>query len=436
VTASASLKPFGVTLAPARLNRTPVRMRLTAALLMITAIALGAIAATAATNRREAAHSVSESSEPQLMRAEGVYASLSAADATAATTFLTGGIEPAGRRAQYLHDLDAAGTQLTALTRHAGSSADTRAPAATLAEQLPLYTGLVEAARANNRQGFPVGAAYLRRASEMMRTRLLPAAERLYVLEAQRMNDDYREGTRNFGLIATVFVAVVLFVLLVIAQVGLARFSNRILNVPLVIATVLVAALGIWVGFGLSGEQNALSAAQRKGSDAVQLLSASRVLALRAQRDDSLALIGRGSDTTSLPDFKRTMIALRGERTGGGLLGEAQDVARRSGVAGSMTGVRAWLAGFERAHARVAARVARGDYTGAVSTYIDDELKQARRLNAALESGTRAAQERFATNADSASASVRGMWLGIPLLALAIGALAVLGLSYRIREYR
>ena len=37
----------------------------------------------------------------------------------------------------------------------------------------------------------------------------------------------------------------------------------------------------------------------------MQLLSASRVLALRAQRDDSLALIGRGSDTTSLPDFER-----------------------------------------------------------------------------------------------------------------------------------
>ena len=197
MTASASLKPFGVTLAPARLNRTPVRLRLTAAVLLITAFALGAIAATAATNRRDAAHSVSQSSEPQLMRAEAVYASLSAADATAATTFLTGGIEPAGRRAQYLRDLDAASTQLAALARHAAGSADTRTPAATLAEQLPVYTGLVEAARANNRQGFPVGAAYLRRASRLMRTELLPAAERLYVLEAQRMNDDYREGTRN-----------------------------------------------------------------------------------------------------------------------------------------------------------------------------------------------------------------------------------------------
>ena len=436
MTASASLRPFGVALAPARLNRTPVRLRLTAAVLLITAIALGAIAATAATNRRDATHSVSQSSEPQLRRAEAVYASLSAADATAATTFLTGGIEPPGRRAQYLHDLDAASTQLAALARHAGSAADTRAPAATLAAQLPVYTGLVEAARANNRQGFPVGAAYLRRASKLMQSALLPAAGRLYVLEAERMNADYREGTHTFGLIATIVVAAVLFVLLVLAQIGLARFSNRILNVPLVIATVLVAALGLWVGFGLSGQQNALSAAQRKGSDAVQLLSASRVLALRAQRDDSLALIGRGSDTTSIPDFERTMVALRGEQDGGGLLGEAQRAARRSGTAASMAGVWASLAGFERAHARVAAHVNRGVYLGAVHTYTNDELKQARRLNAALATGTREAQDRFATNADSAGASVQGMWFGIPLLALAIGVLSVLGLSYRIREYR
>ena len=111
-------------------------------------------------------------------------------------------------------------------------------------------------------------------------------------------------------------------------------------------------------------------------------------------------------------------------------------MARRSGVAGSMAGVRAWLARFERAHARVAAHVGRGDYTGAVRTYVHDELKQARRLNAALEGETQAAQERFAANAASANASVRGMWFGIPLLALAIGTLAVLGLSYRIKEYR
>jgi hypothetical protein len=436
VTARAAVKPSSAPVARGRLHRTPVRLRLTAAVLAVAALALGVIAATAATTRRDATRSVSQGSEPQLMRAEGVYASLSAADATAATTFLTGGIEPAGRRALYLRELDGAGSQLAAMARHAASSPETRAPVATLAEQLPVYTGLVESARANNRQGFPVGAAYLRGASLLMRTQLLPAAEQLYVVGARRMNGDYRDGTRNAGLIATVVGAALLFVVLVLTQIGLARFSNRVFNLPLLAATVLVAALGLWVGFGLSGEQNALASAQRKGSDAVQLLTASRVLALRAQRDDSLALIGRGSDTTSLPDFDRTMVALRGSRSGGGLLGDAQRVARRSGTAGSMAGVRASLAGFERAHARVAARVDQGNYIGAVRSYRHDELRQAKQLDAALVSGTRAAQQRFAASADDATASVRGMGLGIPLLALAIAALAVLGLSYRIREYR
>jgi hypothetical protein len=436
MTAGALVKPFGAVMPSAGLHRTPVRLRLAAAVLAIAALALGAVAGTAATSSREAARSLSGSNEPQLVRAEGVYASLSAADATAATTFLTGGIEPAGRRSQYLRDVDAAGTQLAALAREAGSSSDTRAPAATLAEQLPVYTGLVEAARANNRQGFPVGAAYLRRASELMRTRLLPAAERLYVVQAQRMNGDYRDGTRNVGVIATIVVAAILCALLAVVQLGLARFSNRRLNVPLLLATVLVVGLGLWVGVGLSDGHRALSAAQHKGSDAVQLLSASRVLALRAQRDDSLALVGRGSDTTSLPDFERTMVALRGKQAGGGLLGEARRVALRSGTAGTMAGVGAWLAGFERTHGRVAARVNQGDYTGAVHTYVTDELRQARRLDTALERGRQAAQQRFASNADRASSDLRGTWLGIPLLALAVAALAVLGLSYRIREYR
>jgi hypothetical protein len=436
MTAGVSAKPFGVRRGPARLHRTPVRLRLAAAVLVIAAIALGLIAAAAATNRRDAARSVSTNSEPQLRVVEGLYASLSDADATAATTFLTGGIEPPARRSQYLRDLDAASARLATLARQAGQSPDTLTATATLARQLPVYTGLVEAARGNNRQGFPIGAAYLRRASKLMREELLPAAERLYVVDASRMNTDYRDGTRNLGLIATLAGTAVVLLLLVLAQIGLARFSNRILNVPLLIATALVAGLGLWIGFGLAGEQNALSAAQRKGSDSVQLLSASRVLALRAQGDDSLALIGRGSDTRSLPDFDRTMIALRGERTGRGLLGEAQRAAERSGTPGSLGGVRASLARFERAHRRVAALENAGNYPPAVRAYIDNELPEARRLDADLENETRAAQQRFATNAEHANSSVGGLRVGIPLLALAVAALAVSGFSSRLKEYR
>ena len=47
-------------------------------------------------------------------------------------------------------------------------------------QQLAAYTGLVEAARANNVQGFPIGSAYLREASSLMQTKLLPEAKKIY----------------------------------------------------------------------------------------------------------------------------------------------------------------------------------------------------------------------------------------------------------------
>jgi hypothetical protein len=93
-------------------------------------VVFGIVATSVATSRRDAARSVSASSEPQLVRAESLYASLSDADATAATTFLTGGVEPATRRARYLADINAASARLAELSRGAGTSSDIRAAVA------------------------------------------------------------------------------------------------------------------------------------------------------------------------------------------------------------------------------------------------------------------------------------------------------------------
>ena len=419
-----------------RLTSTPGRLRSAGAALMAAAIVFGVVASTVAATRRNAARSVASSSEPQLVRAESVYASLSDADATAATTFLTGGIEPADRRARYLADVKAASGRLAELARRAGTPSPTHAAANALATELPEYTGLVEAARANNRQGFPVGAAYLRRASELMRTRMLPAAESLYVAEAQRADADYRDGTRNGGLIAAIVAGGLLLVLLGGTQVGVARLTNRMLNVPMLVATVVLVGLGAWIVIGLGAEQNALARAQREGSDSVQLLSASRVLALRAQRDESLALIGRGSDTTSLADFDRTIVALRGRTAGGGLLGEAERAAGRSGAGGGVAGVRAALSRLESVHRIVARRELRGSYAAAVRTYKNREVPQAERLDHGLEDQTRVAQQRFTSSAGDATGAVNGMRIAIPLLVVLVAALALQGLALRLREYR
>ena len=113
-------------------------------------------------------------SEPFAYAAQNLYAALSAADAAAASAFLSGGIETGPMRAQYQQALARAASALADAT--AGTTdIQTRTAMAEISEQLAAYTGLVEAARANNRQGYPIGSAYLREASSLMQTSLLPA---------------------------------------------------------------------------------------------------------------------------------------------------------------------------------------------------------------------------------------------------------------------
>src|SRR5262249_27706094 len=162
--------------------------------------------------------------------------------------------------------------------------------------------------------------------------------------------------------------------------------------------------------------QNRLSAAQRKGSDPVQVLSATRDMVLRAQSDDSLALIGRGSNTASGPDFT---IATGTLFNRGGLLATAEPIERRSESAEQIRSVRRELAAVNAAHRRVDASEKRGNYNRAVAIYIHDEAPRADTLNRTLSAQTAEAQSRFVTDADSAASATDGMKIGVPLLALA-----------------
>ena len=223
-----------------------------------------------------------------------------------------------------------ASNSLASLTRQVGTAAGARDSVATIAAQLPIYAGLIEAARANNRQGLPVGAAYLRQASNLLDTTILPAAGRLYTIEAQRLRDDYDTGTSLTWLLVFIIALLVLLVLLVLIQRYLAGISHRILNIPTVIATLLLVGLTAWGASAMISEQNALAKAQRDGSDSVEVLSAARILVSRAQSDQSLTLIARGGDTADPADFTAVIAALGQPGGSSGLAAEIRALAQRT----------------------------------------------------------------------------------------------------------
>ncbi len=418
------------------LRTTPGVLGLISVLVVVGALCFGVAATLTEGSREQAAHAVRTETEPLLVDAAILYAALSDANGTVTTTFLTGGLEPPARRARYLVDLRDAGAALERLTVRAGGSAKALSAVGVIAAKLPVYSGLVEAARADNRQGFPVGAAYLRQASELLGATILPAARDLYEAEATRLNDGYGTGTSAITLIVLVALAALAVALLVVAQRHLTHVSRRVFNLPVLAATALVLILSIWALLGVASEQNALAKAQRDGSDPVEILSATRILVSRAQSDESLTLVARGGDERDRVDFDVVTSTLAGRD---GLIAQAAALARRSGAGSSADELTSAFAAYRARHAQIAAFQRDGRAIDAIAFAVRtgaSPSSPADRLNANLIAQTDAAQGRFARAAADATSSLSGLSLAIPALTVLAAVLALVGLRQRINEYR
>lgn len=416
-----------------RATTTPGRLALITVLVIAGGIAFGAISTAAEHSRAQAAQAARAQTEPLLLDAATLYTALSDASATVTSTFLQGGLEPPARRAQYFQDLGAASGSLTRLTREVGDIPGAGQAVAAISAQLPLYSGLIEDARANNRQGLPVGAAYLRDASGLLTGSILPEADRLYTIEAGRLEGNYRSGTSTAAFAVLIVVAVLALGLLIMAQHDLTRVSRRVLNVPMVVGTLILVAATIWAVVGLTSEQSSLQAA-RHDSDAVEVLSASRVLLSRAQTDQSLTLVNRGSDETDPLDFAAVMRALSPTH---GLLSEAAAAQSELGLGGTNRVAASEFGAYTTQTGQITQLVTDGRIGDAITTASSKEAAAvAEAPTRTLVAQTTSAQRRFVADAADATDSLFGLTVGIPVLTVLAAGLVVLGLRQRLGEYR
>jgi hypothetical protein len=451
-----------------QLATTPDRLRLASALLALSVIVFGAVAADAASTRRNAVRNVT-ATERLLVSAVDLSATLSDAHATAASSFLVGGPEPATSRVGYGKLLRTATAAAAGLASEIGSSPAVQR----ITQRLPVYTGLIESARANYRQGFPVGSAYLRRASETMRNGILLQGRELYRTEATNLTKGFRAGRRASTLSAVVLTGCAMLALLGATQVYITRATRRVVNPGLALATVLLVALMGWTVVAFARQQNVLTEAQRKGSDPIELLTATRILALRAQAEESIALAARGGGEgePKLDDVDKGFAALTkpigrsrpGPASGSGGLLElaavmtADSTKARNAIDAIYRAYRTYLA----AHRRVVERERIGSFSKAVDLAVgpmahrtasatDHEpgrtcpaadgtattSEAAAALNCLLVREVEAARGRFDDAASRAGSALDGLALGIPVLAVLCALLALFGVHRRLVEYR
>src|SRR5262249_19755429 len=149
--------------------------------------------------------------------------------------------------------------------------------------------------------------------------------------------------------------------------------------------------------------QNSLVDARRKGSDAVQLLSAARILTLQAQADENTTLIERGGGEAYVQDFNRVMRRLGGADGRGGLLGEARAGAARSRFAARLDPIEADFAKLRQMHRDIRTTddvVA--DYSAAVKQSTGDEADLITGLDRALSEQIASAERRLDSHASDA----------------------------------
>lgn len=430
------------------LATTPGRMQLAAAMLAIGALVFGILAAHAAGERRHAVDSV-DSTEPLLASAVSLSASLSKAHAIAAFSFLVGGVEPASSHREFVAELNRATRRLATLAGEVGAASDSRPAVRLITERLPIYTDFVGNARANYRQGFPVGSAYLRRASAEMSRRMLPRARDLYRNEASTLIASYRAGVAATHVWLVILAGCAMLALLAVTQVYLARATRRVVNLPLALGTAVMLALVVWIVLAFATQQRHLARAQHDGSDPVELLTAVRIQASRAQASESIALAARGGNVGEerITELDRGFLALvepigsaraASARAGGGLL--AQAVSTTGQPADGVEQVHSAYRAYRAAHARVVRQELEGHFTRAVALATGSgaghSKKAADRLNAVLDRQILAAQSRFGAEASRAAAALDGLDAGIPVLTALAALLALLGVRQRLEEYR
>lgn len=413
---------------------TPGVLTLLAVALVLVSVLVGVLTAIGVQTRATALDDLTTSSGPLSVAAQDIYRSLSDADATATSAFLARGEEPADQRARYLNDIAQAESAL-AIAVAAREPADIAAqdsPLATLSAKLSVYTGLVETARANNLQGLPVGAAYQREASNLMRTELLPAAEELYRAETAQVSDD-QDSAGGFPW-PEVVLGLLGLAVLVVAQVFVRRRTNRVFNVGLLVATGAALVSLLWVVIATLGVAANVDQSREFGSRDVDQLAQARLAALTARSDETLTLVARGSGGAYEEDYGTVADRMTT------LLRDAGAGAINDEVRGHVDTARAAWDEWRAVHEDIRAADDGGDYLRAVDLTIGgDENGAAARfdeVDSALQEALARTQQSFTDEVSQASNAVTGTVLGVILLAAIMAAGSVVGIWQRLKEYR
>ncbi|MFN3219974.1 MAG: hypothetical protein ACE367_26080 [Acidimicrobiales bacterium] len=397
---------------------TPAQLRLLMLVLAVVAV-LFAVVASVGVDRRDQALSSATDAAAQLIDAQSVQVAIARADALASENYLRGGIEDPATRAAYVAELETAGRGLVDVANRVGPADAQRL--GEVSTQLGVYAGLVESARANNRQGFPVGAAYLRNANAAAAT-MLSSLRDVQASLRDEVNADLDDADR-----AGVWLHLVGWPLLgVLGAAGwwMNKRFKRLVNVPLAAAGVVALAavlVGGTIAAAAMGDAEDAAGGPLRSAD---LAAQARSAGFDAHTQEFFTLITRGNAAAAETAWATAAANAQAA---------ARELCDRSGDCNPLDRFGAYRSGFDDVRRLDAVE---GDWDGAVALSLGDNAATFEAFDVASVDAT---QRNTAIAIDQLSSSNDRLGLvraGVFVAGLAVAALAVVGVGQRLREYR
>ncbi|MFJ8883895.1 hypothetical protein ACIRJR_10830 [Streptomyces sp. NPDC102402] len=416
----------------------PGRLQIIGAVLALLVVVFGVITFLEISGRASSADDVVTRSQPLSADAASIYRSLADADTMAASGFLEGAQEPEDVHERYEADIKEASRLLVKAAGSTDASTSSHEEITRLGELLPEYTGLIERARANNRQGLPLGGAYLRYANQKMTNELLPAAERLYAAETGRLGTDSADARRwPFLSLAAGLVALAA---LVWTQRRNYRRTHRVFNRGLLAATAAATVVLLWLAVGHAVARAELHGAMVNGQESLDVLNKARINSLKARANENLTLVARGAVLT--PDGTRDKYE---NDYGTGMKALGAQLEDAEGLAGDDTGSEpvkdaiSSMSEWQERHKKARTTDDQGEYDAALKQIIGPKGttgESFEQVDDALERALAHEQGEFDASAESGRGALDGLPAGAAVLALVGAVAAIAGVNRRLAEYR
>jgi hypothetical protein len=450
-----SVRAFSV---PKTAWSTPKRLRAFIALVWIGAALLLLVGESTLDRARHATKTIQSDAAPSIIAALEIRALLADLDANAANVLLDSPDHVQQATALFEDERTKASTRLVEAAQNITFGDSEKIPIVAIATDLGRYLELFGEARYRYASKDAAGAlAAYRQATDLMHTKILPAAEALDKANKDVMNDVYDHASSAEGgseAIAVLCGGLLVFVL-AWAQLFVFRRTRRVFNVPLAIATVLALVFTTYLVTRFGAARADLKTAKEDAFESIHALWKARAIAYDANGDESRFLVdgererlygdafkAKVSTLTTAPEFKpsdesevRRLVAGR-QVTAHGLFADEFNNLTFEGEREAAIAMAKAFATYYATDGQLRALQAKGDRAGAVRLCLGRSNDEFANFDRATLEVIKVNMTVFQRVLSAGDRGLKNAEVLDPLFAIAIAILGWLGLRARIREYR